>query len=235
MSTVHTGSTPVVRPSAGLIPAKDMAVIWVLLAAAFVAILNETTMGIAIPHLITDLGITPIAAQWVTSAFMLTMAVVIPTTGWFLQRVGRRIAFMTAMACFSVGTLIAALSPTFEVLLFGRVVQATGTAVMMPLLMSSVLALAPESQRGRIMGNVSLAISVAPAMGPTVSGLILAVASWRWLFGAVLPLAILVGVLGSLGIIVGVTSAGGGGIGMWIIAGIVLGLCLWGARRTGLH
>src|SRR5690606_19293842 len=86
MSVTHTDPAPVQRDTSGIISRKDMAVIWVLLAAAFVAILNETTMGMAIPHLITDLGISPIAAQWVTSAFMLTMAVVIPITGFLLRR-----------------------------------------------------------------------------------------------------------------------------------------------------
>ncbi|OZB88804.1 MAG: hypothetical protein B7X41_06220, partial [Microbacterium sp. 14-71-5] len=85
MSATHTDSVPTSAGSS-LIPRRDMAVIWVLLAAAFVAILNETTMSMAIPHLIDDLKITPLAAQWVTSAFMLTMAVVIPTTGFLLQR-----------------------------------------------------------------------------------------------------------------------------------------------------
>ncbi len=168
----------------------------VLTVATFIVILNETIMVNALPTLMRSLNIDARAAQWLSTGFMLTMAVIIPTTGWFLDRFGRRTAFLAAMSSFSLGTLICGLAPNFEVLLGGRVVQAMGTAVMMPLLMSSVLALAPESQRGRIMGNVSLAISVAPAMGPTVSGLILSAGSWRWLFGAVLPLAVLIAAVG---------------------------------------
>ncbi|MBD8011072.1 MULTISPECIES: MDR family MFS transporter [Microbacterium] len=191
MSAVRTGSTPVARPSAGLIPARDMAVIWVLLAAAFVAILNETTMGIAIPHLITDLGITPLAAQWVTSAFMLTMAVVIPITGFLLRRFTTRQMFLGAITLFSVGTLVAALAPGFLVLLVGRVVQASGTAVMMPLLMTTIMNLVPASSRGRMMGRVSIVMSLAPAIGPTMSGFLLDHFGWRAIFVVVLPIALI--------------------------------------------
>lgn len=169
----------------------------VLTVATFLVVLNNTIMVNALPRLMDDMNVGAPTVQWLVAGFMLTMAVVIPTTGWFLQRVGRRTAFVSAMSVFAVGTTVAGLAPTFEVLLTGRVIQAMGTAVMMPLLMSSVLGLVPPGKRGRIMGNVSLAISVAPALGPTVSGFVLAWGSWRWLFGLVLPLAIAVGVLGA--------------------------------------
>lgn len=175
---------------------RNRTVLRVLTVAAFVVILNETIMTNAIPVLMGVLHIDARAAQWLSTGFMLTMAVVIPTTGWLLQRIGRRNAFLAAMGSFTLGTLVCALAPSFAVLLIGRVIQACGTAIMMPLLMSTVLALVPVRDRGRVMGNVSLAISVAPALGPALSGLVLAVASWRWLFGVVLPIAVFVGLLG---------------------------------------
>jgi len=190
MSAVHTGPSPVQPAVSGDIPRKDMAVIWVLLAAAFVAILNETTMGMAIPHLITDLGITPIAAQWVTSAFMLTMAVVIPTTGFLLRRFTTRQMFLGALALFSAGTLLAALAAGFPMLLVARIVQASGTAVLMPLLMTTMMNLVPPSSRGRMMGRVSVVISLAPAIGPTMSGFLLDTFGWRSIFVVVLPIAL---------------------------------------------
>ncbi|MBS1907501.1 MAG: multidrug efflux MFS transporter [Actinobacteria bacterium] len=189
MSAIETGSTPVV-PDRGLIPRRDMGVIWVLLAAAFVAILNETTMNMAIPHLIDDLSITPLAAQWVTSAFMLTMAVVIPTTGFLLQRFTTRQMFLTALTLFSAGTLLAAVAIGFPMLLAGRIVQASGTAIMMPLLMTTVMNLVPPSSRGRMMGRVSIVISLAPAIGPTLAGFLLDHFSWRSIFVVVLPIAL---------------------------------------------
>ncbi|MBN8423890.1 DHA2 family efflux MFS transporter permease subunit [Microbacterium esteraromaticum] len=188
MSAVETGPSPTVRAD---IPRKDMAVIWVLLIAAFVAILNETTMGMAIPHLITDLQITPIAAQWVTSAFMLTMAVVIPTTGFLLRRFTTRQMFLAALTLFSAGTLLAIFAMGFPMLLGARIVQASGTAIMMPLLMTTVMNLVPPASRGRIMGRVSVVISLAPALGPTMSGFLLDHFGWRAIFVVVLPIALI--------------------------------------------
>ncbi|MGH3354218.1 MAG: MDR family MFS transporter [Nocardioides sp.] len=168
---------------------RTPAVINLLVLATFVVILNETIMLNAIPNLMTSFGVTEHAAQWVSTAFMLTMASVIPVTGWFLQRVTTRTAYATAMGVFIAGTLISALAPVFGVLLAGRVIQAAGTAVMMPLLMTTLMTVVNESDRGRVMGNVTMAISVAPALGPTVSGLILQFGSWRLLFALVLPIA----------------------------------------------
>lgn len=198
--TTDTGSTPVQgRPAAsdahpqtgstGL-TSGETRVIWLLLAAAFVAILNETTMGIAIPHLIGDLEITADAAQWITTAFMLTMAVVIPITGFLLKRFTTRQIFIAAMTLFSAGTLIAMLAPGFPVLLVARVVQASGTAIMMPLLMTTLMTVVPPHARGRMMGRVSIVMALAPAIGPTLSGFLLDTVGWRWIFGVVLPIAL---------------------------------------------
>ena len=153
--------------------ARDRSVIITLLVAAFVMILNETIMGVALPRLMADLGVTPRTGQWLSTAFMLTMAVVIPTTGFLLQRLTTRTVFRLAMGLFCVGTLLAAVSPGFWLLLPARIVQASGTAMMVPLLMTTVLTLVPIEHRGVVMGNISIAISVAPAIGPTVSGIIL--------------------------------------------------------------
>jgi len=175
---------------------NDYAVLNWLVLATFIVILNETVMINAIPRLMVEFSVSARSAQWLFTAFMLTMAVVIPVTGWFLQRVTTRGAFATAMAVFSAGTLLAALAPTFPVLLAGRVVQASGTAVMMPLLMTTLMTVVPVHDRGRVMGNVTLAISVAPALGPALSGVVLQYASWRWMFGIVLPIAVAISFAG---------------------------------------
>jgi DHA2 family lincomycin resistance protein-like MFS transporter len=171
-------------------------VVRLLVLATFVVILNETIMTNAIPRLMDSLHITERAAQWVSTVFMLTTAAVIPITGWFLQRVTTRQAYAIAMGVFLAGTALSAGAPSFEVLLMGRIVQAVGTAVMMPLLMTTLTTVVPEQDRGRVMGNVTLAISVAPALGPAVSGLILQVGSWRLLFVVVLPIAAVVTLYG---------------------------------------
>ena len=183
--------------SSTALPRESRSIIVTLLVAAFVVILNETIMGVALPRLMIDLGITARTVQWLTTAFMLTMAVVIPTTGFLLQRLSTRTVFMLAMGLFCTGTLLAAVSPGFWLLLPARVVQASGTAMMIPLLMTTVLTLVPIEQRGVVMGNISIAISVAPAIGPTVSGLILQFLSWRFMFVLVLPVALAAMIYGS--------------------------------------
>jgi DHA2 family lincomycin resistance protein-like MFS transporter len=193
-----TASPPTSAPSDAATASRNKLVLGLLLVSAFVVILNETIMGVALPHLMDDLDITASAAQWLTTAFMLTMAVVIPITGFLLQRFNTRPVFIAAMSLFSIGTLIAAIAPGFEILLVGRIVQAMGTAIMMPLLMTTALNLVAPASRGRTMGNISIVISVAPAIGPTISGLILNVFDWRWMFILVLPIAVASLVLGAL-------------------------------------
>src|SRR5690606_3956147 len=187
-------SAPEVRDDA----ARNNLVIALLLVSTFVVMLNETIMSIAIPHLMVDLGVTASAAQWLTTAFLLTMAVVIPVTGFLLQRINTRPIFMLAMSIFSVGTAICALAPGLELLIFGRVIQATGTAIMMPLLMTTVMTLVPPANRGKVMGNISIVMSVAPAIGPMIGGFILTNLDWRFMFYFTLPIAIAALVLGAV-------------------------------------
>ena len=177
--------------------ARNKLVIGLLLVSTFVVILNETIMGVALPHLMADLKISANRVQWLTTAFMLTMAVIIPVTGYLLQRLNTRPVFMLAMSLFSGGTLISALAPGFSMLVIGRIVQASGTAIMMPLLMTTIMHLVPSQSRGKTMGNISIVISVAPAIGPTISGLILSALDWRWLFLLVLPIALAALALGA--------------------------------------
>lgn len=177
--------------------ARDRTTITVLLVSAFVVILNETIMNVALPRLMHEFQVSPSAIQWLATAFMLTMSVVIPATGYLLTRFPIRTVFVLAMALFSVGTLLAGVAPGFEVLLVARVVQASGTAIMMPLLMTTILDLVPSHRRGAVMGNVSIVISVAPAIGPTLSGVILHSLSWRFMFLFVLPIAVAALILGS--------------------------------------
>lgn len=177
-------------------PARDRLVIGLLLISAFVMILNETVMAVAIPRLMVDLGVSANAAQWLTTAFLLTMAVVIPITGFLIQRLHTRVVFLTALVFFTTGTLLCAVAPSLGPLILGRVVQACGTAIMMPLLMTTVMTLVPPENRGKVMGNISIVISVAPAIGPTISGIILNLLGWRYMFWLILPIGLGALVLG---------------------------------------
>ncbi|MCI1634600.1 MAG: DHA2 family efflux MFS transporter permease subunit [Bifidobacterium sp.] len=136
------------------------------------------------------MNITAATAQWLTTAYMLTMSVVIPMTGSVLDRFSTRTVFFTAMTLFISGTVLAIVAPSFAVLLCARVIQAGGSALMIPLLMTTVMTFIPVTKRGQMMGWISVVISVAPAIGPTISGLVLELLSWRWLFAIMAPVAV---------------------------------------------
>lgn len=194
-SPEEQGSSPVPPNEFG--PREKLA-IWLLLGSAFVVILNETVMGVATAVLMRELSITAAAAQWLTTAYMLTMSIIIPMTGLLIQRFSTKTLFTSAMTVFTVGTIIGAVAPGFELLLVGRVVQASGTAVMMPLLMTTITTVAPPGKRGQFMGFVSILFSVAPAFGPVLSGFVLEWLSWRWLFIIMLPIVIVALIVGTL-------------------------------------
>ena len=183
---------------ASKLSAESVLIISILLISTFVVFLNETLLGVALPVIMQDMNITASVGQWLNTAFMLTMAIVIPTTGYLQQRFSTRALYIAAMLAFVLGTLLGALSPSFEILLLGRIVQASGSAIMFPLLMTTIMDLVPEQSRGRIMGNIGIVMSVAPAMGPAVSGLILHSLNWRWLFWVMLPIGLITAVIGSL-------------------------------------
>jgi DHA2 family lincomycin resistance protein-like MFS transporter len=186
----------VLPPEVDRLDPAARSVITLLLVSAFVVILNETIMSVALPVLMDDLQVSAAVGQWLTAGFLLTMSVVIPVTGFLIRRFRTRTLFGAAMGLFSAGTLLAALAPGFPVLLLARVVQAGGTAIMMPLLMTTVMTLVPPARRGSMMGNISIVISVAPAIGPAVSGLVLSLLGWRFLFWLVLPIALTALVVG---------------------------------------
>lgn len=169
----------------------DFLLVMVMVIAAFILILNETLLGVALPAIMEDLRVTASTAQWSSTGFMLTMAVVTPASGFIISRFSIRHVFVGAMAVFSAGSLVAGLAPTFAFLLLGRVLQAMGTGIIMPLLMTTMMRLVPPSRIGRAMGLIGMVISAAPALGPTVSGLILSIGTWHWLFLSVLPIGLI--------------------------------------------
>ncbi len=184
---------PFAPPPAELSSAEERRnnkVIWLLVASTFVVFLNETTMSVALRPIMESLQVDERAGQWLTTAFLLTMSVVIPITGFLLQRFNTRPIYITAMTLFSIGTALALVAPNFSILLGARVVQASGTAIMMPLLMTTLMTLVPPHHRGKMMGNVSIVMSVAPAVGPTFSGLMLTSLGWRGIFGVMLPIGL---------------------------------------------
>lgn len=165
-------------------------IVAVLLVSAFVAILNQTLLNTALPKIMDDLQITPNTAQWLMTGFMLVNGVMIPVTAFLIEKFTTRKLFISAMSLFAIGTLIAGIAPSFTVLLIGRLVQASGAGIMMPLMQTVLLLVFPIEQRGAAMGMAGLVIAFGPAIGPTLSGWIVEHYSWRVLFYVVLPIAI---------------------------------------------
>ncbi len=172
-------------------------VLWMLLFAVFITFFTEMAMTVAIPGIMTDLRISANVGQWLTTAYALTMAVVIPLTGWILQRLNTRTVYVLAMSLFLAGTIIGALAPTFEVLLISRIVQASGTAIMFPLMMTTIFQVVPAGHRGQVTGRNSIVMSLAPAAGPAISGIILTFLHWRFLFILIVPIALLLLIFGT--------------------------------------
>ncbi|ANE04863.1 DHA2 family efflux MFS transporter permease subunit [Corynebacterium crudilactis] len=192
-SQINTKTSPV----ASKLPREVVIVLSILVISAMIMILNETILSVALPSIMEDFAVPETTAQWLTTGFMLTMAVVIPTTGYLLDRFSTKTIFVTALLFFTAGTLLAALAPTFAILLGARIIQAVGTALVMPLLMTVTLTVVPAERRGSMMGIISIVISVAPALGPTLSGFILNSLTWHWLFWIMLPIVILALIIGS--------------------------------------
>lgn len=170
---------------------KKAPIITVMLMGAFVAILNQTLMNIALPEMMKDLDISASTAQWLTTGYMLVNGVLIPATAFLMERFTTRQLFITAMGLFAAGTLICGLAPGFSILLVGRIVKAAGAGIMMPLLMNVILTIFPVEKRGSAMGMIGIAMVFAPAIGPTLSGWIVEHYSWRVLFFIVLPIAVI--------------------------------------------
>jgi EmrB/QacA subfamily drug resistance transporter len=163
----------------------------VLISGAFVAILNQTLLATALPHMMDDLNVDANRAQWLQSIFMLVNGVMIPITAFLIERFTTRGLFLTAMGLFAFGTLMCALSPNFEILLAGRVFQASGAGIMMPLMQTILFLVYPIESRGKAMGYFGLVIAFAPAIGPTLSGYLVENFHWSSLFYVVLPIAII--------------------------------------------
>ncbi|MDF2720573.1 MAG: family efflux transporter permease subunit [Paenibacillus sp.] len=160
-----------------------------LIIGAFVAILNETLLNIAFPDLMKEFSVEPATIQWLSTAYMLVIGILVPVTALLQQWFTTRQMFLSAMILFLVGTVICGVAPLFSVLLVGRVVQALGTGLMLPVMMNTILVIFPPDKRGGAMGMIGLVIMFGPAIGPTLAGLIIDQLSWRWLFYLVIPLA----------------------------------------------
>ena len=238
---MNAQTAPVSSQSKEFDNVKRLPILISMIIGAFFTILNETLLNVAFPQLMIELNVTPSTLQWLSTGYMLVVAVLIPASALLVQWFTTRQVFIGAMVVFTFGTLVSAIAPGFSILLMGRLLQAAGTGLMMPVLMNTILLLYPPEKRGAAMGSIGLVIMFAPAIGPTLSGIILETLNWRWLFSIVFAfiylkngseptkpkvdvLSILLSTIGFGGIVYGFSSSGEGWDSFQVYGIILIGL-----------
>ena len=171
---------------------KDLVMVGVLLAGTLLAVLNQTLLSPALPAIMADLQVDATTVQWLTSGYSLVEAVVIPLSAFLIGRFSTRQLFISAFVIFAAGSLAATLAPNFWVLLLGRVLQAVCTGMAMPMVFTVILLVFPREKRGTAMGVIGLIIGFAPAVGPSLAGLLVDTVGWRALFAITTALAVVV-------------------------------------------
>src|SRR3954470_10802566 len=158
-----------------------------LLVAGFVGIFRETALNVAFGEFSQVFNIGATTVQWLATGYFLTLGILIPVTGILMQKFTTRQMFMTSIILSLVGTILAASAPVFGVLLTGRIIQAAGLAISLPLTQNVIFTIFPPNKRGGAMGLMGLVMLAGPALGPTLAGLILDTLSWNWIFWLTVP------------------------------------------------
>ncbi|WP_205408844.1 MDR family MFS transporter [Bifidobacterium lemurum] len=173
---------------------RQTAMIAVMIFGCFITTLNQTVVSPAQPSIMHDMGVDTTTVQWLTTGFTLVNAIMIPITAWLTDKFSTRAIFITGLLVFTAGTLVAGVAPNFALLLVGRLVQAASVGVMMPLVMTVMMLIFPADQRGSAMGVFSIVIAFAPAVGPSLAGVVIDHYNWRVLFFGIAALAVVAAV-----------------------------------------
>ncbi|BDG47093.1 DHA2 family efflux MFS transporter permease subunit [Parageobacillus sp. KH3-4] len=189
----ESASTAVPPRQAGLANIGDSRnkVVATIMLGAFVAILNQTLINVALPHMMNDFNVETSTIQWLVTGYMLINGVLIPISPFLIAKFPTKKLFLSGMSFFAIGAFICSVAPSFAIMLTGRLIQAIGAGIIMQLMMVIMLNIFPPEKRGVAMGTVGIAMMFAPAVGPTLSGWIVEHYSWRLLFYVVLPIAII--------------------------------------------
>lgn len=171
---------------------KQFLMLAVMVFGTFVAILNQTVVTPALPSIMVETGVDASMAQWLTTGFTLVNAIMVPVTAYLTDRYKTRTLFAISMAVFAVGSALAGWAANFPILLVGRLLQAAGAGVSMPLVMTTLMLTFPPERRGSAMGIFGIVIAFAPAAGPSVAGVVIDSYGYHVLFYAIAILSVLV-------------------------------------------
>jgi len=206
----------------------------VLILGCFLSTLNQTLLNVALSSLMDVFSVSPTTAQWLSTGFMLVNGVLVPITAFLMKRFSTRQLFSSSMLFLLIGSILCAAAPNFSILLMGRMIQAIGAGIIMPLLMSVVMVIFPPEKRGSMMGLIGLAIIFAPAIAPTLAGFVIEYFSWRWLFIGLIPLVVIVLIL-SLKYLFNISETAKTklDVGSVMLSTIGFGLILYGFSSAG--
>lgn len=172
----------------------------ITLVMAFTATLNQTLMTTALPVLMKDFSVDLNTVQWLTTGYVLVLGIITPISANLYQKYTNRQVFLTSVTVFFAGTALGAMASNFGLLLVARLLQAAAAGINMSFMQTLLLDIYPDNKRGTVMGMVSLVISLAPAIGPSLGGLAVSLLSWRYLFILTLPITLSVGMIAYFGL-----------------------------------
>lgn len=155
---------------------------FILMAGTFIGLFGETALNMALTNIMEQFMITPGIAQWLTTGYLLMLAILVPISALLMKWFTTRQLVIGGLAISLAGALLAAASPSFAILIVGRLVQAVGTGILIPVMTSVLLIIFPVHKRGIVMGIMGLVITLGPALGPTLSGVIISTLSWPYIF-----------------------------------------------------
>lgn len=167
-----------------------------MLFGMFIAILNQTLLNVALPKINTEFNISASTGQWLMTGFMLVNGILIPISAFLFNKYSYRKLFIIGLALFTLGSLVCAISFNFPIMMSGRVLQAIGAGILMPLGSNVIVTIFPPEKRGVAMGTMGIAMILAPAIGPTLSGYIVQNYHWNVMFYGMFFIGIIAIVIG---------------------------------------
>ena len=167
-----------------------------MLFGMFIAILNQTLLNVALPKINTEFNISASTGQWLMTGFMLVNGILIPISAFLFNKYSYRKLFIIGLTLFTLGSLVCAISFNFPIMMSGRVLQAIGAGILMPLGSNVIVTIFPPEKRGVAMGTMGIAMILAPAIGPTLSGYIVQNYDWNVMFYGMFFIGIIAIVIG---------------------------------------